>query len=57
MSYVQRGPIPMIPSVIFSLGATEPSAPSACAGRNLGTANAVLAAKLLCRNLRRVACH
>src|SRR5689334_8827632 len=43
-SYVQRGPMPMTPRVIFSLGATAPSRPRARAGTIVATAAAAAAA-------------
>lgn len=51
-SYVQRGPIPITPSVIFSLGAT-PSRPKTDEGTMVGSVAAVLAMTVCLTNLRR----
>ena len=51
---MQRGPIPMTPSVIFSLGATFPSRPRTRAGSTVANEAAAVAAAVPRRNSRRV---
>ena len=53
-SYVQRGPMPITPSVIRSLGETAPSFPRTRDGTIVGRANAALVATERRKNSRRV---
>ena len=52
-SYVHRGPMPTTPKVIFSPGATFPSAPRARAGSTVANEAAAVAAAVPSRKSRR----
>ena len=54
ISYVQRGPMPITPNVILSLGGTVPSAPSTEAGKNRGHSQGRRRRHRILRNCRRV---